>query len=263
MDSDPDQLKSRLQAYLEATSGHRPKPGADILDEFHRHVSQEEMDRDGENFVKVIQDKHAGETIIVLGTGPTLNDLDLSRFDRFTTLGCNGIGNLYHPDYYVILDPFIYGLHKDVFLSSPHTRILSSFTKGDFDLRIYYQYENLVGLSKNEIFSADNTGFVLVSMAYIMGAKRIVLAGFDGYPPGSQQFHAYEEQPVEFDRAQYEWQDESGKAKGSLIQEAFEFARSKLIEEGREIRLLTPSYYLGDIIEPIGLQELEQGPANR
>lgn len=229
------------------------KPGLDLLNAYLRSYSQVEIDRDRLAFIDTIRNRYQGRTLVCLGTGPSLNTVDPGLLRRHVTLGCNGIGNVYQPDYYVICDPFIYGLHKTVFHACPGTRVLSSFTEGDCDLRIYWKYENMVGLKRDEIFSADSTGFILLSMAYVMGASRIVLAGYDGYPSGQNRYHCYDEHQVEVDRVRYEWRDDS---KQRLMREAFEFAATVASADGCDIRLLTPSHLLGDLFDRIAPGEL-------
>ncbi len=234
------------------------KPGLDILLRHLRPIEQEEMDRDREAYLAAMRDRHLGQTVVCLGTGPTLGSLDLDALRRFPTLGCNGIGHVFQPDYYVIADPFIYGLHEEVFLACPGLRILSSFTHGRFDLRLYYRREDLIGLSRDRIYSADNTGYLLLSTACVMGARRVILAGYDGYPPWAARHHAYEELEVERERVAWEWRP--GTDKEALMREGYTFAAREAPKLGLEIRLLTPSHLLGDLFPRIELDELLAGP---
>jgi hypothetical protein len=238
-------------------SSGAPKPGADILEKYLRRLTLEEMERDRRAFVDWARDRHRGETVVLLGTGPTLRTLDLGALRGFTTLGCNGIGHTFQPDYYVIIDPSVYGVHQALFDACPGTRILSSFTAGECDIRLYYVYENLVGLEPDDVYSADNSGYVQLSIAYIMGAANMVLAGYDGYPIQQRtESHSYEETQEEKDRVQYEWNGEAGRAKHDLIREAFAYAAAKCAAEGRGLYRLTPSYLLGDLIAPISWEDL-------
>jgi hypothetical protein len=230
------------------------KPGLDLCNAYLRPLTQEEMDRDRIGYVQAIQDRHGGATIVVLGTGPSMTSVDSTLLDRFVTIGCNGIGRLYQPDYYVICDPFIYALHQDVFRACTGTRILSSFTRGECDLRIYYRREDLIGLSRDQVFSADSTGYVALSSAFIMGASRIVLAGYDGYPAGRGAYHCYDEPDVETARVQYEWRRDEEKQ--LLMRRAYEFAARAAADQGCDIRLLTPSHLVGDLFRRVNADEL-------
>lgn len=202
------------------------------------------MDSDREGYLRCTSGRHAGETIVCLGTGPSLLGLPLGLLGGTTTIGCNGIGHTYQPNYYIIADPFIYGLHRDIFLSCPGTRILSSFTDGECDLRLYYRREDLVGLTRDKIYSADSTGYLCLSTAAVMGAKRILLAGYDGYAP-SARYHCYREQSVEVDRVHFEWAP--GNQKEALLRSAFRHAAAVAPTIGIEICLITPSRFLGDL----------------
>jgi hypothetical protein len=232
------------------------KPGLENLNKYLRKITEEEMEHDSKAFIDFIRDKHLGETIILLGTGPSVNTIDLSVLDNFTTIGANGIGLVYYPDYYVICDPFIYGLYKDVFLASSKTKILSSFTRGEYDVRIYWWRENEIGLSKHTIYHADNTGYIILSIAYIMGAQNVILVGYDGYNPKDSKFHCYDEKKVEFDRVLYEWVGEAGIKKQEMMLKAFKYATKKFLDEGKGLYLLTESYLLGDLIDKISIDEL-------
>jgi hypothetical protein len=232
------------------------KPGLDILNNYLRQLTQAEMDHDREAFVRAVAGRHQGETLVCLGTGPSIANvpLDLLVLAGATTLGCNGIGRVYQPDYYLIADPFIYGLHRDVFLSCPGTRILSSFTYGDCDLRLYYRREDLVGLTRDRVYSADSAGFLLVSIACIMGASRILLAGHDGYAPGATRYHCYDEADVEFQRVHYEWQP--GNSKEDLLRRAYTHAAKVAPDLGLDILLITPSTFLGDLFDYVALESV-------
>jgi hypothetical protein len=221
------------------------KPGLDILNTYLRKLTQEEMDYDRLEFLRSLSGLHEGETLVCLGTGPSMASFPLGLLSDVTTLGCNGIGHIFQPDYYLIADPFVYGLHQDVFLTCTGTRILSSFTRGECDLRLYYRREDLVGLTRDRVYSADSTGFLIMSIACVMGASRILLAGYDGYAPGSARYHCYDEPSVEFSRVQYEWQ--SGNSKKGLLRRAYHHAAGVAPKLGLEISLITPSQFLGDI----------------
>jgi hypothetical protein len=256
--------KEKLKLYLQAMeSSGEVKPGTEILERYRRYIPPEETERERQEFVDWARDRHAGETLVLLGTGPSIRSLELSQLRRFTTLGCNGIGRIFQPDYYIVLDPFIYGLHQRIFRACRGTRILSSFTQGECDVRIYYRYENLVGLAKDDIYSADNSGYVQVSVAYIMGAQRIVLAGYDGYKPDGSSSHGYDDAPVERDRVHYEWRGKAGQVKAELIREAFACASQVMRQEGRELYLLTDSVLIGDLVPRISWEDFLWLPGAR
>lgn len=231
-----------------------PQPGHALCEAFLRPLDQARMDRDRVDYIRAIKDLHRGETLFVLGTGPSVRTVPGELLSRYSTIGCNGIGYVWQPDHYIICDPFVYALHEPIFLACPGQRILSSFTEGQCDLRIYYRREDVLGFSRDQVFSADSTGFIALSTAYVMGASRIVLVGFDGYPAGETQYHCYDEPAVEVARVRYEWQPGSGK--DSLLRAAFSHARDAALRDGCEIRRLTPSTLLDGIIPMITPQEL-------
>lgn len=232
------------------------KPGLEILQRYLRPLEEAEDDR--LQYLETMRDRHLGQTVVCLGTGPSLSTVPLEALRRHPTLGCNGIGRVFQPDYYVIADPFIYGLHHEVFLACPGLRILSSFTHGTCDLRLYYRREDVHGLSRDRVYSADNTGYILVSTAAVMGASRIVLVGYDGYPPGQERYHAYDEQAVEHERVRWEWRE--GSDKHEIMRKGYECAAALAPSLGIDIRLLTPSYLLDDLFERMDLEQLLEEP---
>ena len=57
-----------------------------------------------------LKDKHVGEPVVLIGGGPSINKLDLSRLANMRTIACNGfflkLEELdWLPTYYVIEDP--------------------------------------------------------------------------------------------------------------------------------------------------------------
>ena len=234
------------------------KPGQDLLDEYLAPVDPVSWEADRVAFLQWARDRHAGETVVLLATGPSLRSLDLAalRQSGVPVIGANGIGRIYDPTYYVICDPFIYGLHREVFDGSRGTRTLSSFTLGECDVRLYYNREDAIGFSRNRVHHAENTGFVMLSIAAVMGASRILLAGFDGYVPGAASSHCYEEHRVEAERVDYEWSGERGRAKGRLMRRAFELAQRQAPHLEIRIELLTPSAMLGDLFPLVDLHIL-------
>lgn len=234
------------------------KPGQTLLEQFLAPVDDLGWEADRASFLEWARMRHTGETVVILGTGPSLRLVDLDALGRsgLPVIGANGIGRTHDPIYYVICDPFIYGLHRDVFDASRGTRILSSFTVGECDVRLYYDREDALGFSRDRVYHAENTGFVKLSIACVMGAARVVLAGFDGYVVGASSSHCYDEHHLEMQRVDYEWTGERGRVKGRLMRSAFEHARRQAPRLGVRIELLTPSAMLGDLFPVVDLDLL-------
>lgn len=235
------------------------KPGQAILDKYLSPADVRQWEADRVSFLAFAGRRHVGETVVLLGTGPSLRSVDLEAFGRcgFPTIGANGIGHVHDPTYYVICDPFIYGLHRDVFIGSRGIRILSSFTLGECDVRLYYNREDAVGFSRDRVYHAENTGFVMLSIACVMGAARILLAGYDGYQSGHAGSHCYEEHDLETERVRHEWSGERGQEKWRLMRSAFEFAKRESTDLGIQIELLTPSVMFGDLFPVANPNTLE------
>lgn len=248
-----DIRKKKLEQYLKEKEEKGERPGRKILEKYLKPLTSEVMVHDERVFIETFSNRYQGGTILVLATGPSLKDVPYDILSSNITIGCNGIGEYFYPDYYIICDPFVYGLHKEIFEKSPKCKILSSFTRGNCDIPIYYKYENLIGLSKDEVFSGDNTGYIMLSVAYIMGAKNIYLIGFDGYS-SDKNFHFYEEAQVEKERVEFEWNNTKSQ-EIQLFREAMNFARKKMESEQCVLKLVGDSSYLGDILPKISLEE--------
>lgn len=242
--------KEYYQNYLLMKESKGKRPGEEILNEYLNILSQDEKDFFEQQFVEFAKNRHTNSRILVMGTGPSIKEIPTTILDQNITIGCNGIGKLYSPTYYVICDPFIYGIHKDVFLRSHSYKILSAFTKGECDRFVYYKEKNLIGLSKNELFSGSNTGFFMLSIAYLMGATEIYLLGFDGYSQ-SKGFHCYNDEGIEHERVEYEWNNTNPEI--NLFIDAMKFAVNKMETDHKTLKLVGDSTYLGDIVPKISI----------
>lgn len=132
--------------------------------------------------INSIKNIHPNKDFIILGTGNSINSFSFDFCEDKISIGCNGIGLLYDPNYYAIFDPFAFNTFKDVFIKSNSKKILATWI--DFeecDYKLDYLDSDVVGLSKNKIYSGRTVGYIAMNIAYIMGARRIYLIGIDGY----------------------------------------------------------------------------------
>ena len=241
------------QDYLAMKKNKGKRPGEEILKENLKELTQEEKNFYEHQFVQFAKMRHTGSRVFIMGTGPSVLDIPKTVLDQNITIGCNGIGNLYHPSYYVICDPFVYGIHKEVFSQSSSFKILSAFTKGECDSFVYYKEQNIIGLSSDELYSGSNTGFFMLSIAYLMGATEIYLLGFDGYNSSNNKFHCYNDEGVERERVEYEWNNSNPEI--LVFQDAMRFAVKKMQEDKKRLILVGDSTYLGDIVPKISISD--------
>jgi hypothetical protein len=82
-------------------------------------ISEEgELDPDSSEILLGLQDRHRGETVVIIGNGPSLNDIDLSLLEDTPTFGVNGIfyasDRLVRPlTYYVVEDSSVFHENLD------------------------------------------------------------------------------------------------------------------------------------------------------
>ena len=138
-----------------------------------------------------MKDIHEGETCIIMGNGPSLNDVPKEFLDSYITLGSNKIFRLpYRPDYYVIADktalesclPVIkngWRPKKQMFLRAEacvegNYPIYPVVVSGAFSVDI-----------DNCVMMGGTATYVLFQIASYLGFKKIYLVGVDHYYPKS------------------------------------------------------------------------------
>jgi hypothetical protein len=143
-----------------------------------------------------LQNKHDGETAVVIGNGPSLNDVDLERLGKkFVTFGSNRIYSFpFSPTYYAIADskmglaciPDIVKLSKKVF--NPEEMFLPRQYNLPFGNPINYVVKNDFSFDpEHELVIGGTVTYVLLQLAYYMGFRKIVLVGVDhNYPVASK-----------------------------------------------------------------------------
>lgn len=158
-----------------------------------------------------------GETVFILGNGPSVREHDLSRLSDHRTIGMNASPLLdrehgFTSDYYVVSDArFLLNPAKRewaIRLPSEKTiRVLRDKLKPFDDPRLANLTYYVRSLGKNG-FSADlsrgyyfgcTSSMLAIQLAAYLGCKRIVLLGNDlTYPKGQPRFYR-EDQPQDHD----------------------------------------------------------------
>lgn len=140
---------------------------------------------------KQLQDKHLGETCVVIGNGPSLKDTDLPALaKKFPTFGSNKIF-LYPfiPTYYAVCDHLmmfscIKQIQEDSF--NPDAMWLPrTFPVPGANL---VNYAIKAGFSRDpsyEIVIGGTVTYVLLQLAFYMGFNRVLLVGVDHSYPGA------------------------------------------------------------------------------
>lgn len=122
------------------------------------------------------------EDIIVLGSGPSLNQLtylEHLNFHSNTVVGANQVCQLFSLDYIVYLDKIM-----DEYLKIPENRRPPGSFKNP--LRVSYHTNDLgwnikngYGFEKDALHDGGNSGYMAINFAGHLDGKNILLCGFD------------------------------------------------------------------------------------
>lgn len=129
------------------------------------------------------QGRHDGESVVVCGCGPSLTTL--AEPQRFTTIGVNDVGRLFDPDYLVVVNPRSQ-FKADRFVHVERSQARALFTQLDLGLvrptvvRFKLgRYGGTDTLGTAVLHYTQNSPYVAVCLAALMGARRIGLIGVD------------------------------------------------------------------------------------
>lgn len=129
------------------------------------------------------QGRHDGESIVVCGCGPSLTEL--TEPQRFTTIGVNDVGRLFDPSYLVVLNPRSQ-FKGDRFRYVEGSKAQALFTQLDLGpvgppvVRFTLgQYGGTDTRGTAVLHHTQNSPYLAVCLASLMGARRIGLIGVD------------------------------------------------------------------------------------
>ena len=152
--------------------------------------------------------KHQNESIVVCGCGESLNDL--VQPERFITIGVNDVGRRFQPVYLVVVNPRDQ-FSGDRFQFVENSRAEYLFTQLDLGVNhpniVKFQLGSFGGTDfsdKNILHYTNNSPYIALCLAILMGARRIGLIGVDftdhhffaptGEHPLAPQFDSINEQ---------------------------------------------------------------------
>lgn len=145
---------------------------------------------------------HAGERVVIIGNGPSLNELDLSLLEGTSTIGVNGI--FYADDQFA--EPLTYYVVEDTAVIRDNLERIKQYEAGH---RFFPSiYRDMIGESPNTTFFMMNRGFYAdtspafciprfstnpaqrlyagqsvtimnLQLAYFMGFEEVILIGMD------------------------------------------------------------------------------------
>lgn len=144
------------------------------------------------------KNKHKGERCFIIGNGPSLNFLDLTKLKDEITFGVNAIYTNYEkmgffPTYYVVEDIFVAEDRKSEInqLKGPK-KFFGNYLRYCFNndedvhwinVRFRYDdYKNFPHFSLNalrQVWTGGTVSYLSLQLAYYMGFKEVYLIGFD------------------------------------------------------------------------------------
>lgn len=144
--------------------------------------------------IRTLVDKHPGEDVFVVATGPSLAGFDFSRLNQFTTIAVNDAVTAegFEPTYHLFSDIAIwrrypdhdYGRTKIVCqqVAAEHLLRHKSFSSGE-NLLTFKHRGNPAGQERDSdaLFTGRTVANAGMLLAAKVGAHRIFLLGVDGY----------------------------------------------------------------------------------
>lgn len=140
-----------------------------------------------------------GETVFIIGGGPSLKNFNWESLRTKKTIAINKAFYAYpHADILYFTDGRFYNWYKDdidLFKGEKYT-ITPGSASVTADVKILKRGQKL-GLSKekNMLSHGNNSGYAAINLAYLLGAKRIVLLGYDMTNDGTKS-HFHDGYPV-------------------------------------------------------------------
>ena len=150
---------------------------------------------------------HDGGTIVVCGCGVSLKQF--TNPQRFTTIGVNDVGRLFHPNYLVVVNPRNQ-FQNDRFRYVEESQAEAIFTQLELGLQHPHVVRfNLGKRSGTDFFNPDalnytsNSPYIALCLAVHMGARRVGIIGVDfthDHFFAQTGVHALERQLAQIDR---------------------------------------------------------------
>jgi hypothetical protein len=142
--------------------------------------------------VKKFKNIHLNETCLIIGTGPSINQTDLSFVNKFKVFGVNGgykLKNIKY-DYFCVIDEVVWSNHKEnifkniekkteIFITD-NCKNKNKFNKNPVILkRLNFINEDSIINPEQGIWRTHTVTGMCMQLAYYMGFKNIILIGCD------------------------------------------------------------------------------------
>lgn len=151
-----------------------------------------------EKKILTFKNKHEGKRCFIIGNGPSLNNIDLTKLKDEITFGVNAIYTNhekmgFYPTYYVVEDIFVAEDRKNEInrLKGPQkffgNYLSYCFNENDdvnwINVRFKYDsYKNFPNFSTNllrQVWTGGTVSYLSLQIAYYMGFTEVYLVGFD------------------------------------------------------------------------------------
>ena len=200
----------------------------------------------------------SSDTIILIGNGPSLNQVTDEFLDTYPTFGCNWIHKRFHPTYYSVFgynllnSPEKIEAHREV-IKYAETAYVSGANVTDylypnvsalFPCNDYTYVPGTIGFSEDPglgVFSCQTVLYINLQIIYYLGFQRVLIVGLDGDygSPIDHAKHFYEDD--ELTKFVEGWESYRQREFRQRIADlAFAEARKRFEADGREIINLTP-----------------------
>jgi len=188
----PDQLpgvlrktaRTLLPAPLRAT-------GARALQSFsyHQHAFSQSF-RQNRKRLKSIENRHRGETCIIMGNGPSLAATDFTRIEAIATFGLNRGYLLWNargfkPTYFACVNELVIEQFADEIAGEPMEKFLPWQARPQFEgatnttfFPEVWQPRFTKGAHRG-LWTGGTVTFIAMQLAYEMGFQRVILIGVD------------------------------------------------------------------------------------
>lgn len=132
-----------------------------------------------------LKDKHAGQTCLIIGNGPSLKDIPLSFLRKYPSFGTNRIYLMdgFTPTYYACINPLVIEQSaEEIFKLKSEALFLRKGSPVDGDNVFDLVSASVPSFSKHPdswIYEGFTVTYVCMQLAYYMGFDRVLLVGVD------------------------------------------------------------------------------------
>ena len=154
--------------------------------------------------MKSLEGKHKGKPCFILGCGYSVNLVDLSKLDKYVTIGVNRIVYSYFPTYWIFIDhPIVKEFGSKIDLKVIGSQIVcweqARFTT--HGAMVFHTHKNrranILDPKSEGLQFGNTTSFAALHLAYLMGCNPIAFIGLDlCYVNGYLHFYDVDKQKL-------------------------------------------------------------------